>query len=32
MAQRGTKAHEDYKAFVSKFEARKTTDDCFTPP
>ena len=23
---------EDYKAFVEKFEAKKTTDDCYTPP
>ena len=23
---------EDYDAFVRKFEAKKTTDDCYTPP
>lgn len=22
----------DYKAFVEKFEHKKTTDDCYTPP
>ncbi|MEE1108582.1 MAG: hypothetical protein UH229_00755, partial [Lachnospiraceae bacterium] len=23
---------EEYKAFVAKFKAKKTTDDCYTPP
>ena len=22
----------DYEAFVGKFEPKKTTDDCYTPP
>ena len=22
----------DYAAFLAKFEARRTTDDCYTPP
>lgn len=26
------KAFEDYEGFVKKFEAKKTTDDCYTPP
>ena len=24
--------HEDYDGFVSKFQRKKTTDDCMTPP
>lgn len=23
---------DDYDAFIDKFEAKKTTDDCYTPP
>lgn len=23
---------EDYEGFVEKFEPKKTTDDCYTPP
>lgn len=26
------KTFEDYEGFVKKFEAKKTTDDCYTPP
>ena len=25
-------AAQEYAAFLAKFEAKKTTDDCFTPP
>lgn len=32
MAQRGTESFEDYDGFVKKFEPKKTTDDCYTPP
>lgn len=32
MAQRQQAAHYDYEAFVEKFEPKKTTDDCYTPP
>ena len=27
-----TEQSEEYKAFLKKFEGKKTTDDCFTPP
>ena len=30
--QVGTIKYDDYEAFVSKFQAKKTTDDCYTPP
>ena len=26
------KSQEDYEAFVAKFERKKTSDDCYTPP
>ena len=26
------KRHQDYEGFVKKFEPKRTTDDCFTPP
>ena len=26
------KTFEDYEGFVKKFEVKKTTDDCYTPP
>lgn len=32
MAQRQQAAHYDYEAFIEKFEPKKTTDDCYTPP
>lgn len=25
-------AFRDYEGFVEKFEPKKTTDDCYTPP
>ena len=27
-----TQAAKEYAEFLAKFEAKKTTDDCFTPP
>ena len=29
---RATQAAKEYAEFLAKFEAKKTTDDCFTPP
>ena len=30
--KKGKKLFDDYDAFVDKFKAKKTTDDCYTPP
>lgn len=32
MAQRRSSAYDDYEGFLEKFEAKRTTDDCITPP
>ena len=24
--------HDDYAGFLAKFEPKRTTDDCYTPP
>ncbi len=29
--EKGQEGNDDYNAFVEKFEAKKTTDDCYTP-
>lgn len=26
------KRQDDYEAFVAKFERKRTSDDCYTPP